>query len=310
MIRIRALAVLFLFSLFPQVLFADGALTSLASCLGPERELSFVSWEPIDFQKAVQAGFTTVWIGTGSLLRRPPEEQRAILQQASRAGLRTLGFIGGDPEWVNPDRPHIREKVAGEYDRLTKVLETFLAQDAGNLRFAFATDIEPHVRNWWDGNLTAYSDLLEQVVIPTIEPFARKHPDRVRDPFLTRFEPFWWDNGRRTDSGKFIYGLRDFPSDVASMTYRNTAEQLDEVSRSIRRRVQRTQEMGFLLGVETKPPGPGIPPHITFYGRLRELPGELVHIIQRMSQQDRDHLRGVFIHSGRTEAEQLLNNLL
>lgn len=291
-------------------LFAEPALASLAEYLGPERSLELVSWEPVDFQKAVRAGFTTVWIGAGSLSRLPREQQEALLRQAASAGLRTLGFIAGDPEWANPNRPDRFEKVAQEYYVLMKVLEAFLAEDSGHLQFAFATDVEPYASNWWDGDLTGYSDMLEQVVIPMIERFSQGHPGRVRVPLLTRFEPFWWDNGRRTESGAFIHGLRDFPSDVASMTYRDNAEELEKSSRLIRRRCQRSEGVMFLLGVETKPPGGAVPAYTTFYGRLEGLPGEVIRAIDRMPPQERRFLRGVFIHSGKRQAGEVLEKLL
>ncbi len=295
----------------PEEITGEGALLApLAERLGAEGEMAFISWKPVDFQKAARAGFTTVWIGAGSFLELTPGEQEALLKRAEGAGLRRLGFIGGDPEWVNPRFPGKAEKAVREYRELAGILDAFLRQDSsGALRFVLATDIEPHVKSWWDGDLSGYSALLERVVLPPLREISARFPSRV-EPLLTRFEPFWWENGHVTESGRTIRGLKDFPSTVASMTYRNSAEELVSVSRAVRQRARQTAGLRVLLGVETKPPGPGIPAFITFHGRLQEIAGELAFALQALPAEDRRNIQGVFIHSGKIEADQILDDFL
>lgn len=278
---------------------SQGALAPLADSLGPDRELGYVSWKPVDFEKAVRAGFSTVWLGNGSFLGLSAQEQVAVLNRASQAGVRTLGFIGGDPEWVNPSRPEQPDFVADEYRRLTQALAASPSALLGDLKFAFAVDIEPYVRDWWTGDMAPYSDLTEQTLLPILRDYAQRNPGRVSGDLLTRFEPFWWENGHVTESGKTIQNLRDSGSDVvASMTYRNTAQEIANVSSAIRRRVEQKPGMRFLLGAETKPPGPGIPAHITFYDQWDKISSELMAAISAIPAAHRQGLKGVFIHSG------------
>ncbi len=289
----------------------EGMLAPLAQHLGPAREMALISWKPVDFKKAVRAGFSTVWLGAGGFLQLSAPEQQEVLASAQQAGLPALGFIGGDPEWVNPARPDQAEFVRTEYLRLMEVLAEFTRQNPGNLRFSFGSDVEPYTKSWWDGDLTLYSDLVENVIEPVVREFARAHPDRIAPDALTRFEPFWWENGHVTEDGKTIRGLRDFASsNVASMTYRNTADPILSVSESVQARVREVSGMEFFLGAETKPAGPGIPAHITFDGQLPAMAGELIKAIQGIPSQQAKSLRGVFIHSGKAQADQLLDALL
>ena len=252
-----------------------GALAPLAQYLESDQEMAFISWKPVDFQKAVQAKFTTVWLGIGGFLQMTDSERQAVLVRAQQAGLRTLGFIGGDPEWVNPSRPEQPAFAVDEYRRLTGVLDAFIQRNPGNLKFAFATDIEPYTAAWWDGDLALYSTLIGKISVP-VQEFNLKHRDRMKagETFLTRFEPFWWRNGHVTENGKVIRGLQDTSgSNVASMTYRDQASSILDVSESIRARAQEMGKHGmrFLLGAETKPAGSGIPATITFDGELSAL---------------------------------------
>ncbi|GEM_PF-4890459 len=289
---------------------AERVLDLLGRALGPDAEFSYISWKPVDFRKAAVAGFTTVWIGIGSFMELLPAEREALLQQAQSSGLRRLGFIGGDSEWINPKFPGKAAKAVREYRELSEVLAEFLQKDsAGTFRFVLATDIEPHVKKWWDGDLSGYSALLEKAVLPALKELSSRYPGRV-DPLLTRFEPFWWENGHVTESGKTIRGLRDFPSVIASMTYRTTAHEWMEVSRHVRERARQAADVKILLGVETKAPGPGVPEFITFHGRLKEIPGQLALALGTLPPEDRKNLQGIFVHSSKKETDQLLDDLL
>lgn len=290
---------------------AKGAMAPLRQYLGPEKELSFISWKPVDFKKAVRAGFSTVWLGLGGFLQLSAAEQEQVLVSAQQAGLPALGFIGGDPQWVNPGRSDQVEFVRVEYRRLAEVLAGFARKHPGGLRFSFGSDIEPYTQPWWDGDLTLYSDLVEKVIEPAAREFGGAHPDRVAPNAMIRFEPFWWRNGHVTDDGKVIRGLRDFAySNVASMTYRDTADQILSVSESVRTRSGEVSGMEFFLGAETNPAGPGIPAKITFDGQLPAMAGELINAIRAISPQQARFLRGVFIHSGKAQADQVLDTLL
>lgn len=289
---------------------AERALDPLIRVLGPDAEVGYVSWKPVDFRKAAAAGFTTVWLGVGPFLGLPAEEQLSILSRAEESGLPRLGFIGGDPEWVNPKFPGKAEKAVREYRHLADVLEDFIRRTpSGRMRFVWATDIEPYVKKWWDGDLAPYSALLGKAVLPPLKELSARYPGRV-EPLLTRFEPFWWENGHVAESGKTLRGLRDFPSVVASMTYRNTAAELLNASRSVRQRARQADGLSILLGVETKSPAPGVPEFITFSGHLDEIPEQLIGAIQALPSEDRENLQGIFIHSGKKETDQILDDLL
>ncbi len=294
-----------------------GALAPLSQRLGIEREISIVIWDPRDlsklpsfFTKAVRAGVTTVWISGYRFVRNlNGQQQQAILNMASAAGLRTLGFIDGDAGWSQQ-----RAFVSNFYDQLIGVL---LQRNLGGLRMAFATDIEPYTQAGWDGDLSSYIDLLEQVVMPRIEKFAQQTSQRlgrkvVVGSRLTRFEPFWYRNGRVTDNGKTIRGLREIPDTViAGMTYRNTAGELMAVSADIRTRAQQSGTEKFQLGVETLPPGEVGGAHVTFSGKEREIPRELVGVVSALPTEGAKRLDGVFIHfRGPVQADRVLDEWL
>ena len=288
---------------------APPILIPLRNYLGASQDLVYISWKPVDFAKASRAGFSSVWIAIGPFLALSAAAQTALLNSADQAGLRSIGFIGGDPEWANPQRPDLRAAAAAEYRRLAQVLTVYAQPRYSRVRFTFVVDVEPHTRSWWDGDLTAYSDLLERSILPEVQQFAAQFPEYTTQPLLTRLEPFWWENGRVTESGKTIRGLRDFPSVVASMTYRDVAWQITDVSQAVRRRARQSGALKLFLGVETKPEGPGVPAYITFHGELERLPEEVVTSFGQMPVADRALFGGVFIHSGRDEADGVLNAL-
>ncbi len=283
-------------------------LAPLAKYLGPHAEIGFVSWKPVDFKKAAEAGFTTVWMGTRNLLELPEQEQQEVLQQADQSGLRRIGFISGDPAWLNPNFPSGFQKARAEHEQLSATLERYFKTHHGVMKVVLAVDIEPYVKRWWDGDLARYSDLLDTGVVPIVSQLANRYPDRV-EKTVTRFEPFWWENGHITDSDKTVRGLRDFPSVVAVMSYRNSAEGLFDVSSHVRKRARQADGMTILLGAETKPPGTGIPEFITFHGRENILAAELVRALSAMPLEDRKRFQGVFIHSGKKEADSVLSIL-
>ena len=275
-----------------------------------DRQIGYLSWKPVDFRKAVRAGFNTVWIGIGPFVALSSEEQEGMVRRAMEADLKILGFIGGDPSWARQDRRSGSKHAVQEYRQLLHALGRLAQEmDLGYLRFAFAVDVEPHTQGWWEGDLAGYSELLKMRILPMVEEFAQEHPWRVARPMLTRFEPFWWENGHVTESGRVIRGLQDFPSGIASMTYRNNALELEEVSRQVRQRAKRAPGVVYLLGVETKPAGPGIPSYITFHGRVRQIGRELQRAIEAMPPEDRTRLRGVFVHAGRDYADEVLDQL-
>ncbi len=290
---------------------AEGALAPLAARLGKDAELGFITWEPIDFTKAVRAGITTVWISGHDFLQRAPAERQKILDRASDAGLGTLGFIDGDPSFRRRDKHRDAQAL---YTRLT---QTLLQRNPGKLRIAFAANVEPHGDPRWNGDLTDYSDLMEKVILPTIQEFADQASRRfgrevVVGPRLTRIEAFWYRNGQTTDDGRRIRGLRETKdSRLAIMSYRGTGAETFAISTHGRARVQNT-EMKLLLMAETLPPGPGIPKHITFHGRWNQMGTELVEAIDGVIKAagDEKYLGGVIIHSSWQQAERVLDTWL
>jgi len=283
----------------------EGALAPLVEYLGRDRDLALVSWKPVNFEKAVRAGFTSVWIGNRSFLQLSERKQQKLLDEANGAGLRVLGLIGGEPSWANPRLPNRKEHVRKEYRALTARLSQ---KRLGRLKIGFATDIEPYTQNWWDGDLGFYSDLIQDSIAPIVRKFSRRHPGRVLKE-IRRFEAFWYENGHVSRS-RMLRNLRDFPSVVASMTYRNNPVQLESVSERVRRRARQASGLRYLLGAETKPAGRGIPPHITFHGQLDQISFVFIQTMDGFSDEDWKNLAGIFIHAGKAEVDRVLDALL
>lgn len=269
-----------------------GALVPLREKLGVQRQLGMVIWDPRDllrlqdfFPLAVRAGVNTVWISGYRFRSMSSRQQQTLLTRASQAGLPVLGFIDGNDDW-----PEQRVLVANHYRAL---IERLASLNLGNLRVEFAVDVEPYTRQGWSGDLTGYMDLIEQVILPQIVAFARQSRQVV--PGLVRFEPWWYENGRKTDSGATLRGLRAIPrTDIAAMTYRDAAEDIAASSEIARRRA-REEGATFQIGVETIPSeAVGTP---SFYQKEVEIGPALLGAIQAMPQTDQARLRGAFIHA-------------
>ena len=298
-----------------------GNLVALRERLGTERRLSMVVWDPRPilntpyfFSLAVEAGVDTVWIAGYPFRQISWKKKQEILSKASEAGLKTLGFIDGNYDW-----PEQREFVRTHSADLTHQLSRL---DLGNLRIAFATNVEPYViprqerkaGRTWSGDLSSYMDLLDQVTLPELQAFADKktHPDGrsvVSNPLLTRFEPWWYQNGKRTDSGVLIRGLRSIRNtEIAAMTYRNTAQELRSVSEIVRQRA-REEGVTFQIGVETIPSQISETP--SFAGQEILIGRVLLEAIDGISPEDGSRLGGVFIHTKNpVEAYRILSILV
>ncbi|MBI3322443.1 MAG: hypothetical protein HYZ94_02040 [Candidatus Omnitrophica bacterium] len=306
-----------------------GLLASLAERLGPNRDLGLVVWDPTDilklsprpgklgfFEKAVQAGVTVVWISGFRFLQLSQEEQKALLHQANAAGLPKLGFVDGNYDWAQN-----RTFVGNFYGQLTAAL---LAHERGgslgrvgvSFRVAFAADVEPYTRpaeTGWNGDLSAYSDLIQTVVLPRIRSFASRVPQRVSDTPLITFEPFWYRENALTDKNERIRGLRNMPQGtaVAGMLYRNSPEQILEVSRQLRGRVAEMKGVKWLITVETVSPETAGGPQLTFHRQEKQIPPVLLKVLDGLTKPELEQLGGVIIHSsGPLAADALLDQWL
>ncbi|MBI3614980.1 MAG: aldo/keto reductase [Candidatus Omnitrophica bacterium] len=275
-----------------------GALADLRKELGTDKQLGIIIWDPRDlfrlkdfFSLAVKTGVDVVWISGFRFRQLTAQQQQALLTQASQAGLKTLGFIDGNHDWAEN-----RLFVASHYQDLTVRLARL---NLGKLQIAFATDIEPYTQKGWKGDLKGYMDLLEGVILPRVQAFARqkRHPDGksvVRGPLLTRFEPFWYENDHKTDSGVTVKGLRTLEkTEIAAMTYRDTAKGIADVSETVRARTKE-EKVTFQIGVETIPEKEvGTP---SFFGKETEIGPALLEAYKAMKD-DRDRVGGVYIHT-------------
>jgi len=290
-----------------------GWLAPLIAKMGRNRELDLIIWDPSDivrrfspaagrpgfFQKAVEAGVTTVWISGYRFRMLDLEIQRAIVAQANASGLKTLGFIDGDANWARE-----QDFVARHYDALTAAVSAALRglpnRDSGNLRIAFATDIEPYTqpqRTGWDGDLAAYSALHRNVIIPKIQAFNQANPSRVFVSWVTLFQPFWWKNGKTTEDGIQIRNLEDLSGTiVAGMTYRDTAPGLLGVSRDIRERLTAADKAYFKIGVETIRGDAVGGDQLTFAGQLEQIPDALSAVVDGIPAEQKRSWAGFFLH--------------
>ncbi len=285
----------------------DGQLAVLRQKLGPNRGISLVVWNPKPivnnqyfFPLAVRAGIDTVWICGYPFRQMNRQEKQAVLLQASEAGLRTIGFIDGNYDW-----PKNWEFVDYHYKDLISQLGQL---DLGSLGVAFAVNVEPYALppeerkagKTWDGNLSSYVEMMEKVVLPPLETFAknRLRPDGkpvVNGPVLVRFEPWWFENGQVTASGVRVFGLRPIRNtEIASMTYRNVPDDIASVSQIVRNRAKQ-EGTSFYIGVETIPFAVSKTP--SFSGK-EEMIGEILRDTLKMfSAAEMERLRGVFIHT-------------
>ena len=285
----------------------DSSLAPLRQRLGLERTLGIIVWDPKPilalpdfFPLAVRSGIDTVWICGYPFRMLNRTQKQMILTAASDAGLKTIGFIDGDVHW-----PEQAEFVAYHYRDLTSQLSRL---DLGRLHVAFATDIEAYAIPKrerkagvkWDGRLQRSMDLLEQVILPQLEKFAggKKHSDGgsvLQGPLLIRFEPWWYQNGRRTDDGATVSGLRGIArTEIAAMTYRNRAADLLQVSRIVRQRTAE-EETRFLFGMDTLPMKESGAPG--FAEREETIGPVLLQVCQQLPPNDLNRLSGVFIHT-------------
>ncbi len=286
---------------------STSSLAALRRQLGPERTLGIIVWDPKPILKlpdffplAVRSGIDTVWICGYPFRALNRTQKQTILTAASDAGLKTIGFIDGDVGW-----PEQSEFVAYHYRDLTSQLSRL---DLGRLHLAFATDIEVYAipakdrqaGRIWDGRLERYITLLKETVLPPIEAFSRqkRHPDGgfvVQGSLLTRFEPWWYQNGRRTEQGVTVSGLGPVErTEIAAMSYRNKVADLLQVSRIVRQRAAE-DSVAFLFGVETIPAKEAGAP--SFAGKEGTIGPVLLQVCDQFSLEDQKRLGGVFIHT-------------
>ena len=275
--------------------------------LGAQRRIQLVVWDPRPllklpyfFRLTVHAGVDTVWICGFPFRQMNKEQKQSILKQASDAGLPTIGFIDGDYDW-----PQQRKFVEYHYKDLTSQLTKL---ELGNLHVAFAVNVEVYAipaakrvaGKSWNGDLSSYIDLLRDLVLPQLEVFARKkvRPDGesvVRMPLLIRFEPWWYRNGRPTEDGVPMYGLRPLNNTgLAAMTYRNTPDEIYTFSEIVRRRSM-LERVPFYLGVETIPSAISKTP--SFAGREILIGEALSETCRRFSGEEMESFGGFFIHT-------------
>lgn len=274
-----------------------GALVPLRQRLGPTRQLGVVvGSDPGDlllladfFALAVKAGVDTAWISGYRFRQMTGAQRQQIATAASTAGLKTLGFIDGNYDWAESQR-----FVENHYDDLTAKIASL---NLGNVRVAFATDIEPYTQTGWNGDLTGYSALLENVILPRIRAFYQAQPSRAEQgrPLLVRFEPWWYENGRRTDLGATIRGLRQIAgTEIAAQTYRDTAAAISDISRVVQGRAA-ADGVTYQLGVETIPAAVAGAP--SYSGKPLEIGPDLLAVINAMSSENRERLGGVYINA-------------
>jgi hypothetical protein len=289
---------------------AKGSLVSLRATLGTDKRIAIIAWGPDNARDLQQfpvllslartTGVDTIWISGYRFLQLPPAQQQAVIEQANEARLRTLGFIDGDFDW--PQNPRFVSRL---YENLTKQLSL---RRLGSLQVAFAVDIEPyHVPiasedrgTKWNGDLKPAMNLIETIILPILDRFAKTEKASVDNPLLTRFEPFWYVNGHKPDEspalvkGTTLAGLRAVShTGIAGMTYRNTAEQIVDVTRELWKRA-RLENVPLEIGVETIESEKAI----GFFGREPQIGPALLGVYKSLNQADQARLRGVYIHTG------------
>jgi len=299
----------------------EGSLVPLREALGPKKQIGIIPWGPDNaedlaqlselFSLTAKTGGDTVWISGFRFSKLTRAQQQAIVTQAVKAGIKTLGFIDGNFDW-----PENAAFVRNFYQTLTSSLTKL---NLGKLKVAFATDIEPYnipadeikAGKKWDGNMKPSMDLIEKITIPILEGFSRANRGVVAGPLLTRFEPFWYENGRKPDDspaivkGSVIKGLRRIPrTEIAGMTYRDNADGIAEVSKVVRKRA--AEDRGtFQVGVETIPKEEAGTP--SFNGKEAAIGPELLTFYKGLDREDQQRLGGVYIHTANvTEAIRVL----
>ncbi len=264
-------------------------LADLATRFGPKRlGVVPVSWGdpsgilqlPDYFSNLVGAHLTTNFI-SGAFADLPRDQQQAILDQAKKAKLSTLGLMVGNPDWVLASkREDMRRRIGQILDAISKL-------DTGDLHFAIVLDVEPHTREWrertgWNGDLAGYSAMLKEAVAVVGKKMS-----------VVTFEPHWWVNGHTTEDGLVIKNL-NHPAGivVAGMTYQPDARRILSVSERVWTRA-RAGGNRSLFGLETKP---GIPN--TFFGQEGTIPATLLEIHQGLPRDVEPSVEGLFIHFG------------
>ncbi len=282
-----------------------GALSLLAKELGGRSDLSIIVWDPSSigglpgfFDRAVQAGVTRVWVSGFRFNQMDNARQKAFFNQARVSGLRSIGFIDGNYDWAN--NPAF---VKSHYEKLIVTLTQFHNDKLlGRLKIVFAADIEPWTgpngKNW-NGDFKPSTDLVCNCVIPEISGFAQRTGRVDRTNLITLVMPFWSQNGTKLDNDLVVKGVEDLPNTtLALMSYRNSALEIESVLNDTRSRLRTTpaRDLRWAFGGETLPPGEVGGQHVTFHGRLKRVPLELLRVIRRLSESERKQLDEVFIH--------------
>lgn len=267
--------------------------------------------QPYFFPLAVWAGIDTVWIRGGSFLGLEKGQKQAILDRASRSGLQTVGFIDGDPAWLRENSAAVRH-----YEDL---LEDLAGLDWKDLRVAFGIHLELSDSTGrsrppgWDGDFGPYMELIEGVVMPKLTDFAQahRHPGGgsiVESPFLTRFEPWWYKNGHVMEDGTVVRGFRPVPlTQIAAMTYQNTADDVEIASRPVRERAAQEQS-AFQIGVTavtaTRPGS------ASFIGKEEMIGRVFVKVHQKFASTDRARFSGFFMQTDNPDEGYRLLSIL